>query len=82
MKRIKLLTIAGIVVALGAGATIKSFTSAGVFAAPRKAFPIPQPAGTAHSATMPILVPAEAIDPTAEYFVRTGEGFNGSSIRP
>jgi hypothetical protein len=81
MKRIQLLAVAVIVIALGAGATVKSFTSANPFAEPRQGFPVPQPANTAHSPTMPILVPAEAVDPTAAYFAGTGDGSNGFWIR-
>jgi hypothetical protein len=77
-----LLAMATIVIALGAGAAAKSYTSAGLFAVPRQALPIRQTASTAHSATMPILVPAEAVDPTAEFFVRTAERTNGSWTRP
>ena len=82
MRKIYLLAMAMIVIALGAGATIQSHTSAGSLAAPQQAVPILQPASMADSATMPILVPAEAIDPTADYFVRTGDLSNASSIRP
>lgn len=78
MKRIQLLTMAMIAVALGAGAMIKSYSSAGLLAAPRQPLPITQPAIAAHSATMPIVVPAVAI----EYFAGTGDEGNGSWIRP
>jgi hypothetical protein len=81
MKRIHPLTVAAIVIALDAGATIASFASADLLTA-RQALPIPHPAGTAHSAIMPIVVPAEAVDPTAAYFVRMAERVNGSQVRP
>jgi hypothetical protein len=83
MRRLQLLTIVMIVIALGAGAAIKSYSSASLFAAPRQALPIPQPASTAQSATMPIvIVPPEAVDPTAMLYLRTRDGSDGSRIRP
>jgi hypothetical protein len=83
MKRLQLLTIVMIVIALGAGAAIKSNTSANSLAVPRQAVPTAQPATTAHSATMPIvIVPIEAVDPTARLFMETGDGSNGSRNRP
>jgi hypothetical protein len=67
--------------ALAAGsAAITSHTSAGVVAVPRQALPTPQTAGT--TPTMPIVVPVEAIDPTARYFVQMNDLSNRSSIRP
>lgn len=82
MKRIRPLTVAAIVIALGAGAMMASFASADLLAVPRQALPITYPAGMAHSPTMPIVVPAEAVDPTAAYFVRMAERVNGSQVRP
>jgi hypothetical protein len=82
MRRVHLLAVAMIAIALGAGATVKSDTSARLLPATRQALPIPQPAGTAQSGTMPIvIVPAEAVDPTAMLYLETGDGSNGSSIR-
>jgi hypothetical protein len=77
MRKLQLLTIVTIVIALGASATVKSYTSASSLAAPRQARPTPQAASLAQPATMPIVVPVEAIDPTAKYFMGTGDGNNG-----
>jgi hypothetical protein len=83
MRRIQLLIMAMIAIAVGAGATINSYTSEGIFAAPLQTLPNPQPARTAHSADMPIAtIPAEAVDPTAMLYRGTGDGSNDSLNRP
>jgi hypothetical protein len=75
------LTLAMIAFALAAGgAAITSHTFAGVSAAPGQAPPASQIAGM--TATMPIVLPVEAIDPAATYFVEMSDRINRSSIRP
>jgi hypothetical protein len=76
MRRLQLLTIVTIAIALGAGATIKSY-SASTSPAPRQADPVLLTASP--TATMPIVVPAEAVDPTARFFVELAARTNSST---
>jgi hypothetical protein len=75
------LTIAAIVI-VGSVVAIKSFMLATSMAAtPQSATSRTRTVATSQPATMAI-VPAPAIDPTAEVFIGTGDGSVGSWVRP
>jgi hypothetical protein len=81
MRWLQLLTTVTILIVVGASAMIKSDALSISLAAPRQALLFPQRASAARPATMQI-VPAPVIDPKAEFFLGTGDGSNGSWIRP
>ena len=83
MKKVNSRTMALVLIVLLAGVAIKSFGHASSSAPTRHANAIPTrtDAGDARTPTMKI-IPAPTIDVHAEFFVGTGDGSNGSWIRP
>jgi len=77
MRKAALLTAAAILIASGVAAAMK-WSEPPAEAPARHAT---APAGTPASSTMKI-VPAAAIDPTAEVFVGTGDGSGGAWVKP
>jgi hypothetical protein len=83
MRKGNLLTMALVLSVLLAGVAIKSFGRASSSAATQQSIAATtQPGATdARLPTMEI-VPAPVIDPSAEFFIGTGDGGAGSWIRP
>ncbi len=80
MKNRGLLATVTILTVLSAVVTIKAFSFATTSAAPK---PVTMSARTSASApTTMAIVPASAIDPSTSLFIGTGDGSNGSWVRP